>query len=1351
MKFQAALALVLVAAHLAVPDIQAATSIGLTGAPWSHGPMCADPAGTNGVPTGQCRHMRILLRIDVPDELAGATNLPVTSTVNVANALGDMADYPRFANGQLMGFELDFGALILIEVTSDLQPSRKDTAGAAIPEPMLAFPGDLDSPQPYDPRTNPVVTLQWVLRGQSQDTRFYFLYVDSLHHGAKTPVTYDRSQLGAVAGAVGPGRGNAHYISLHGDLGLPISSDPRSLRITNLQQDPVTIDVIEYERFNVPKEAPRSTLRDRPVPGGIGQTITIPIPSDAKDGLKVVAKGGLVAVEQSSRVTATTFQPSTSRVFLPSSDGGYVGTGFAGQSPIAMTWLVFCPAVPANTGPCQVTGSSGSAPLAATIPVGAYAALTASANQATKLQAGQGVVLVERTPAASPNADQLGLTLWPPADGPISASLFMGLANSDQAGIQDKLMIVTGTSGSRLDVRSLSGARTILSTNFDPKGPGLYTDPAGGAWGTSWLRDWRIESNPSARPLHEDGPVRITDTKAKGMEITNGVTRNDPDFSAYVPALSPDGGLTYHATIPADGNGNPLGKIALFSPFAGTQVTARRTGGGPPITVDGLDKDEYVPRFIDQAGTWTINANHPVLVAWVKIGRDPMSGFALGVTNGITAQATAAQFAGYAFQVEAELFQTVIPTGTASFKVEVENRARKTDGTAIPDNVQLEPEAPSGWPQAHAAPSVLTLAAGETGKAAVEATVPGLSEAELAKGGATLLLSLASAGEPAFEVDVPLRINYDIARGVDLTANGQDAPAEIQIAANEAASFLVRLTNTGAVPDVFKVEFAAPRSPWIVATECLGPDDCFVDGEHITPELGPGETVEYGFDFQLATAEPARLTTAVSATSQADPSKTDIVNLKAALNSERDLSVIVDDSSRLVLPGGVANFTITLQNRGGDEEIRLNLSSTGPGTWPTATILVDDPTFKAPVPLAALNSTFGIRSQESVRLLVQQQVPTGIPPGQVKVLKIRVTAGNGDDVAEPQLRTVSGRTSGLTATGIPTTLTVPGGSSATLPIHLTSLSNGAQTITVRASLQPGSTYWNVTSGDKTGPWTVKLSPGGTADLTLSVSAAPDSSATSIAPQTLAIQLTAAGATPIVANVTLVLPDHLDLKVLETKAVLEAGSTQDIVLHVRNAGNLPANVTAKIPSLAWTMNWETVKAYPGHDQTLRGRVQVPVGAQGSTVQLHLVDPISGRLFATGPLQLEVKLPGLDIEVAATTDLGNGLSAFTLNITNQAGTPARMVELQLMAGDQVIDTALIEGILPGASATASLLSPIQAGLLLHVRTADDPVGRTVPLAAPGREEAARPWHDVPFATAPLLLAALASLALLRRRAQ
>ncbi|MCA1811645.1 MAG: hypothetical protein LC623_06500 [Halobacteriales archaeon] len=1351
----------LAAAEVAVAPAaaQAAPAPDLRSAPWSHGAMCQDPAITDGIPEGGCRHMRILLTVDPaahPETAAllGMANLPVTTTVDVAAALRGLGEYPAFANGQLSGFELDFDSLLLVEVQAGTwQPVRLDGAQNAVPEALLVFRGDLGSVQPFDARSNPVVTLQWVLSGPTQGARHYLLYLDSLHEGKKTPVQAQASQLGRVASAVGPGRGNTAYVALHGDLGLSSSTDPRTLRVTNLQATEVHVDVYGYERFNIPKAQPFPELRNLAL--AAGQTRLLRLPADyGEEAAKVVARDGLVLVEASSRVGSSTYQPGSSRLFLPSADGGYVGTAFAGQSPVATNWLVFCPGIPENTAPCQVQTSAGGS---AAIPVGSsFAALPVPAGQSATLRATTGLVAVERMPTGSPSREQMGLTLWPPADGPVTSSLFFGEANSDQVGLQDKLMLVTSTSGSRLQVFSLQ-AHAFLADSLDPRGPGLFSESVAGAWGTNWQRDWRLESTQQHME-HEDGPVRIRDLQGRGIAVGNGVVGDDSSFSVFMPILTPDGGLHYSVTIPADSSGNPLGRVALFSPFPGTHVQASRVAGSGAATDvgrEGLQQDEFVQSFIDRPGTWRVNASHPVLLTWVKVGTEPMTGFAPALTLGLTATAEAAQFAGYAFQIpDVNLFQTIRPGNTASFELTVQNRARKVDGTLIHDSARLTAAVPGGWPAADVIPSTVVLPPGESRTAKVDATVPG--DVDLAQGGATVRLHAASTGQPGYQVDLPLRINYKVERGVDLTADGKDGTAERAVTSDEVATYIVRLTNTGTVPDAFHLEFATPPALWSIEVECPFVDTCFEDGEHTTPVLGVGKSLDYHVSVTPSAQNAARLTTPILATSVADPSVTDAVRLLTVLDAERKLSVIVPETSQVVLPGAAANFTITFKNDGEqDEEVRLVLNATGPAAWVRPGALVDDPDFDAPVPLATLNNTFGVRLHQVVHLRVHQQVPADAPPGQIMIMRLAVNSGRSEsggqasERSEHQLRVISGRLSGLNVTGLPEAADILPGTSIDLPLTIHSSSNAAQVVRLQASVQPTPSAWNVTLDGKPGPWALNLTAHGSLPVTLKLSASPHAIATSVAPSTLLLHLGVPGASVLPVKVKLRVPDALDVTVLDATLRLEAGRSQEVALHLRNRGNVPVVATGSFPDLEWPARWGNATVGTGEDGTLRVWLDVPASALGRTATLRLVDRTSGATLATPALKLDVRTPQLEIQVTGTRALANGLRSYTLTVTNHAASPARMVQIQLLQGERVLDAAVLESILPGASGTVHLVSSAPDGLLLRIRSADDPAGRTITLEAVSGDgpAAARPAP----APAALPILALAALALaLRRRA-
>lgn len=1369
--------LVLVAAALllpALPVVPSATPSSTLAAPWTAGPVATDAHDTlpAGIPYGEGRHMRVLLRAVVGEDLLGASNIPVTHTVDLAAVLRDAAltvpePHPSRPGGQLKAFELDPASVLLVEVDPmrSFGPVRTQSDGSAATTPTLVFLGDLVGAKPFDPVSNPVVTLQWVLDGPTQGDRFFFLYFDTLHNGAKTPDQPSPHEAGRIAAAVGPGRGTQVYVPLHPDLGIPSSQDPRTVRVTNLQGPSIDVDVLEYDRFGLPESQPRDAFV---VPEGIGSTYLYRYNPDQKQGALLLDADGLIAVEASSAMTSASFAPGSARLFLPSVDGGYVGASFAETAAIpSSSWYVFCAAttIPPGADACTVRFNGGEA--VDILPNGFWVFSVVS-GQPNIVEASVGEVAVQRVPQDGGSDAQRALTSWPPLDGPALASTFVGHSLSEDLATLDRLVLASAQSGSQVAIRSLVGSRDQLADSLDV-GEGLFTDPAGiDGWGTSWQREWRLKGDFSARPEHRDGPARIKQIAGSGLSVASGHSGGDTPFSSLIPLQSPDGGLHYHFVIPSGDDGAPMGRLVLFSPYAGTNVVAAGVGvdgEGPQQEVrrTALLANQFVDDLVTDPGSWKVSADRPVLMAWLRQGSEAFSGIAPAITDLVTVQVEAAQYSGYLFDlVPDEPFKSGRPQSRVEFAVTVRNLAQTVTGEPIADTIELSARPPNGWSDAQVIPSTLQLAPGGVERVLVSVPVPSVDPTS---GGATVTLGAASVSEPRLEVTTDLRINFKIDRDVLVTADGQTPQASKEVGEGEATHYLVKVLNTGGTTDRFDLSFSPPGPEWTVDVTCLsGPmagDPCLAEASGTTAELSSGEAGDYLFEVARAPGSTgvSRLVTQILATSQGDPSVSGGVRLLTTTETNRSFQVTVDDATRVVVPGDQTTYKLVVRNDAEvDEELTVDVGSVLPPGWTEPTITVRLQGAQQNVDLGALNHTFQVPASGSAHLFVTQSVPENEAPLLVALdhLTFRSTLAPTAPSRNVDLRVLAAQTAGITLEPVEAPTSVLPGTNVSIAVLTRSTGNGNQSVALDGTVLAAGGGWSMVDAEgNASPWRFDLPAFGTRNVTIRLHVPHDAPPSSGAPARLEFMATVSGHPAVTLPVELSVARQPRIDVGELQMSRTGATTISLHLPLQNSGNVPLDLRTEWVDLpdAWLASVGSGHLAVGAQTAwlLNVSMQQPSFSQRDEAMLQLVDEQSDRVLASVPVAVDIDASRLEGMIEEVRPIGDAY-VYRVVIENTGGSPAHGVDAVLRQGDEEFDRVTFAAILPGGRHIASLLGPAPtAGTVVHVTSADDAQGLILNGGDPEfqREPVERPVPG-PAVTGPILMTvAVAAVAAAARR--
>lgn len=1324
----------------------AQTSSDVVGALWTSGPVAENhPTIPDGIPYGEGRHMRALLHASVPDRLHGTSDLPVTYSLDLAKALSSAKPipYPTDSKGGLQGFELDIESFVLVEVDPDngYAPLSLDASGNPVNVPLTVFEGAFDSLKNFDPAKNPEVSLRWVMDGPTNEDRFFFLYFDTLHNGEKTRVVSSPQESGKVAASVGPGRGNRVFVPLHGDIGIQTAQDPRTVRITNLQSQPTTVDIFEYNRFGLPEEHP--VADDLVIPAGLGSTVTYRLRGEySQSALLIESDDGLFMVEAASQVVSSNDPPGMHRTFIPSADGGFVGTKFVETAAgSGLLWYAYCAPVnvPVGESGCEVRFNGA----ATSIKSNSFHVFQLAGGSPAVLDVDVGAVTVQRVQSFAGNHPQRALGFWPAMDGPAVSSVFMGHALSQNGNQVDRLLMMFPETGNSVNVRSMVGARSELADDLDVTHRGLFTDSSGGGWGTTWDRDWRLKKNFDARPAHVDGPVKISTLDQKSMQVVSGyAVDTNTQFSALVPLQSPDGGLNYEFVLPESLSGDRLGKLVMFAPFGGTDVVAVGTGmdgtGSPRFKFEtDLRENEYIDDLVDHAGHWRIEANRPVLVAWLRVGDLGFSGFAPSITDAVDIQVDAVQFSGYLFGVEPEdAFKSARPGTNVKFRVDIQNMARSVTGDPVRDSIHLRAVPPPGWPSIHPNPSLLELGPGGSGSTEVVVAVP--HDAAEKSGGATIQLIASSVGEKRLEVETGLRVNFKVQRGVFVMADGVAVESAKTVVEGEHVTYLVDVRNTGGVKDAFDLQVSLPLEDWTLEVQCLnGPhagQPCLEDGTGSTHTLQVQESARYQFTVGLSqgSTKAFRLVTHILATSQSDPSVNGGVKLSTSLDTDRQFRIETADPTRVVHPADSTQFRLTVFNDADvDEELTIEVEEFLPAGWVSPTIQVRDLRTGRVDPLDHFrpepdkNGVQGppkvpVDARSSFELLVEQGVPPREEPLLLALDRIRFRSGldptlQGKDV---ELRVLVGEVKGFVVETPQGHLSVAPASSLTIPLKFISESNAPQELTVRPSVSGSGTGWgfNDSSGQES-PWKWTVPAYGSLSRSITVFVPADAQPVSVGDVVIELRSSVVGLPVVPVRVHLEVAPEPVLTLGSYTMYLEPGRTNELRVPVTNSGNVPLDVHARWdnPPSTWQLSETTRPVAVGETVDLQFHATVPSGAEVPDEPLRLVlrdGGPSGSILEDGGFEPILEVPAMDVQLSGSKKLPSGAWLYEVTITNIGGAPLRDVAAVLTEETEVLDRVLIDGMLPGSTHVANLLSSSETSRgSIHVSAAHDPEGITI----------------------------------------
>lgn len=1298
-------------------------------AEWEEGPV------QDGIPRGDdARRLRVPVTVSLQDATATVRDLPVRMTLDVKEAL-DAGGWPMDSSGNPQGFSLDLDSIVVREVDEQGRPR----SGERIP--VQVFPGSFDDTRSFDPVAEPGVTLRWVLDGDMTggDERQYFVYFDSDTRGERLRATYTKEDLAPLAAAAGPGRGTQVYIPFYALPQTRGELEERQVRIVNLAEGPNTVRVHEYTRFDRPQTNP-------------AQTFTLDSQGDATtyvfghDGLD--RSQGRLLVDADAPVIAEVFKSRPASQFIPAMDGGFTGSRFLHNPDpehFQGEMYLLC-------GASACKGSVVQGGTSQTVNIDSSESierLDLSAGTPAELVLDEGHAALQTvTNVRSPVA-------WPSltAPGPLERSLMMGHADPG-----DGLMILSETEEARLHLQRF-GRNPLTEGHYLPRGHlqhlNIGSNPMGAAW----------DSAPWQNDLSEPGIVRAQEQNgAGGLHVISGTTGSGTSgrLSALVTPETSDGGLTYSIHVPGTSD-TTFGNLVLFSPYQDTTVEAQRR------TYAGVSRESLGPlsrhetATFDQPGSYTIQADRPVLVAWLRHHADfRMGGWGLGVTELAEASTGAAQFTGPVFDMDPE--RSVVtgrPGQLVEFQVEVTNLGRTVDGGGISDTARLEVQVPSGWRSAQVVPSTVPLDPEASETVTVQAQVP--PEIDPSDGGASLRLIAHSETDSTYEARTTLRVNYEFHRDVEVSIDGMPVESRREILPDENATYLIRVTNQGSLNDTFQLEVSNATSAWETVFSQIDPSpdppqsEVGIRPTH-TPELAPGESVEYALDVRMAVERASRLITQLQATSESDRSVRDTARAVTAFAAERSFRIIVEDPVRLTPPGDTEVYNITVINEADvNEEFQIQIRSIIPPGWTDPRIEwvgvgdIEDPELR-------LNRTVRLDPHETIHLHLERPIPDNSTPGELALDRLRFQSNFRPDHeagTEVILRTTTDRSPGFTARFDPERTTTLPGETITPTLRLESEANAPQEITLKPVAPHGLGWEYRNDENERPPWRLELKPGETREFPVRIQVPFTAPPHTREETRLVLQATTPGvATPLVTTADLEIAEHEAATVETRSLVANPGRWMENPILVTNEGNLPTSVTARWDDDDLPEGWQIESAVRtvdvGDSRSSTIRIFAPNGATEEVRELPL-EWVSdtGGVLAAGEWEVHVGIPSFQLRVEQVHASGSSLVVHVW-ILNDGRVPVYNVNVQLMDGDTVLDRVPLQQILPGKESVAPLVAPWDARNLAVRVTADhEPLGVYVdPSEAIARFEQQEAEQATLPAAAPILVVALVAALLSMR---
>ncbi len=829
-------------------------------------------------------------------------NPPVALDVDVGD-LALAAGWPSGTAGNtelLKSFRLQPESVRVVEYTN-FQLPRRSPSDAQLVVADAEAPGEdrfvvpsrvktslLDQPGggPFDPETNPIVSVTWIAQGPIEPgvSRTYMVHMDVLQNGERTGQdpehVYDALgglhwisrghevfASGETATVVGLHRGTRVSLFTYDGL-LPV------LKEIDGQQNPFTLDTGEVERIRL---------------GGSPQPF------------RVTANQPVLATGQIQGPWSQ--QLNRDMGFLPSSDGTLVGTQFdAWVSP--GSYYVYA---------TSERGASGRLNGVAFNTEGDITRVEISGDT-FNLEVDQ-PVLVQGMPDM--DRSQFATLSGAPAGSQLVGTTFGTRWDPDnQFRVHDSGALWLTSTQDPLAVRGQTTGgdpRTIIPSSgstVDVEPGSLQLLQQTNAWGFEPIELRAVE--PS-RPSELDPLARL-------VAFGGPPTSNPLPPSGPAPVSSPIGGpWGEHIRGPVDAN--------VFGFYNDTLVVA--TSGDGERTVSVLQRGQRLAVSATSQDPFEVEANKPVAVV-------PTQGTAYGAGRLASPSIDVGelQYRGYLVSLrpasadQEPIVETASFGETVRFEVLVENRGVATDGGNLPDTVNLDlSTTPPGW-NATLDQSQLTLDSGEARRVNLTVSTP-----ETRDQGARLPIKVTATSEnnPRMQAQVETVTLLQERRDVGIWYQNVDGPKELlsRFDPGETRTIPVVAMNAGSTKDALRFALTGTELGWSAELR-------YENQTRSLLPLGPGEQAALDLVVSApppgALARPTSLT--VSAVSLNDTTATDKILFDGLVLAESKLELDAQVELKQVRPGELATFQLALANKGNaSADVQLNASVDLPAGW----------------------------------------------------------------------------------------------------------------------------------------------------------------------------------------------------------------------------------------------------------------------------------------------------------------------------------------------------------------------------------------------------------------------------------
>lgn len=740
-----------------------------------------------------------------------------------------------------------------------------------------------------------------------------------------------------------------------------------------------------------------------------------------------------------------------------------------------------------------------------------------------------------------------------------------------------------------------------------------------------------------------------------------------------------------------------IGDALLYAPYEDTRIEAEIGGAGERVLFNiaqGRAVSLADAAESDVRGQWyLLRSSRPLLVT--PTAED--SGFLAGVPPMLTAQTHAAEYRGYLVDIRSKsglnpVTASTVPGEAVTYEFIVTNLGRGAGRVDLSDTIRICPTGienlPAGWTadvQGSTScdePSSVTLGTNETRLVRLIVTPP----ENAAVGDVVVGVRAASSNNPAIFDSIAtvthVKRSFEVGLWFDFAGRTGLKQKEVPLlSANESAEYNVVVRNDGSVTDTITLTLTPPEGGW----------DVLLDGQSTAQfTLGPSDTRS----LTLAVEPPddlveGSLLTTITAQSSV-PSVVDRITAITKLEAPSVLSLRAEEGVRWTGPGEETEFAVELRNEGdGSARVFLATQHDGLPGWNSPDVFLRNVVTGE---LQAIDQLF-LSSGESAQLVVITRPPSDALAGDRSTLRLNAATDVAGESREVFLHTVVEAVHNLTAHLDPVVRVEPTLREVTVELRLENAGNLNETIRPRIeSMPPG---WDVALPSAV----VAVPRNSTQSLDIDV-LIPDGAKDGR--YDVAVRFASDDGNHTVVGFSVVVGAFSDL-VVETRERIPAqpGRAASLLLNVSNVGNVPLILGVESgDGEPWSLlSGAEAKVYPGDAAGIMTGWNVPADAPDGQTQheLNLVARSDGPQATTLS-----KAVGVDVDVQRAQLQVGDVFAFEgaagrvvhATIVNEGSRPAYDVDVQLLVGAEVVDETVLVNIAPGISRNVTLLHPLGA---------------------------------------------------------